>query len=343
MLTLAVPKEPGWYLKPSTILESRALIHSLRWILYNLGHTSNLEVVRDGPDIKEELVLFLNSFYSPERVSPDYSFLLNLFAHIWEENTFANLIRRMPLPNLDSVLMFIDGLCWYSLQAPPPADDSSPWNASPVVRLVIAIKCFEGLLEELSEKGKKLPRTPVAQFLTDLDQHPLVEKNGLLTVERNLEYALEKLRWAQEVNKSENRHGAMMRHFDYIFEVQIRQIENRLPDGYNSHQGMPQDGNPMSRISDNKDAKHLLMEYIPSEDVVSWFAFREKLLFGFLNRTDVEAGLRKWFSTYEGLIICDCEHIFSFTLPSGAEPGVQVTCINCSTRHDVDPRDARII
>ncbi len=134
-----------------------------------------------------------------------------------------------------------------------------------------------------------------------------------------------------------------MKHFDYIFELQIRQMEKRLPDGYNSRLGMPQNGNPMSGISDEKDAEHLLMEYRPSEDVVSWFAFRENLLFKFLRPKAVEAGLREWFSKYEGLIICDCGHLFTFSLPNGVEPGVQVTCPNCSTRHKVDLADAQTI
>ena len=40
MYTIQLPSDRSYYLRPGTILEARSLIHSLRWLLYQLGYDS---------------------------------------------------------------------------------------------------------------------------------------------------------------------------------------------------------------------------------------------------------------------------------------------------------------
>jgi hypothetical protein len=65
-------KMPGCveYVKPATILETRALIHSLCWILYTLGYNHDLNQPQGDnvstQHLKHALGIFLNSFYRRE-------------------------------------------------------------------------------------------------------------------------------------------------------------------------------------------------------------------------------------------------------------------------------------
>jgi hypothetical protein len=73
--TVTVPDEQDWYLRPATVLETRALVHCLRWILHLFG---------GGERAREPLLLYLNRFYSRETIEPDYRLLLDLLASGWE-------------------------------------------------------------------------------------------------------------------------------------------------------------------------------------------------------------------------------------------------------------------
>src|ERR1700722_10009872 len=110
MATLELPGQSGAYLRPLTILESRAVALSLLHLFDRLG----------ADDYAcSEIARYVRLFYPHSSTSNDYTFLLNLFAHLGEASDFPSLIEKGGPAVLKGILQNIVVLGWYALHAPP--------------------------------------------------------------------------------------------------------------------------------------------------------------------------------------------------------------------------------
>ena len=269
MPTISLPNVPKSHIRPRTILEARALIHALRWIAYLFGY-------KEGSQI--ELARYLEAFYfsAPDKIKLDYTFLFKLFAKLWERDNFAELVRTTHIKALDQILILISAICWYALQAPPLMGDdaTSVLNSNPVFRLLYALKRGEIFLTKNSK-----PYKYIAEFLEEIETKDTASSRP---IRENLEYSQRYVNYIRQKNMAENQNPVMARHFDQILGIQSRQLGQRIPLGYVSEIAMPENGNPLKYIFSEQDADDLYMtEYSPEREVLSWFTFRENLLFKF--------------------------------------------------------------
>jgi TPR repeat protein len=267
MSTLELPGQTGAYLRPLTILESRAVAISLLHLFDRLG----------ADDYAcSEIARYVRLFYPHSSTSNDYTFLLNLFAYLGGAPDFPSLIEQGGPAVLKGILQNIVVLGWYALHAPPlmPTEVDSYANSSSVVRLMIALKNLEAAIATRTEH-----RTG-AHFLEAVDNSDTALAVDIAPCRDVLAYCIQYLEVVKARNRAENAHPSLALHFDYIFEIQLAQLRRRLKRGYASSLGMPDGGHLLGGFEDFDVDHHLLLEtYAAPCDVQQWFAFRENLLF----------------------------------------------------------------
>jgi hypothetical protein len=265
--TLELPEQTGTYLRPLTILESRAVALSLLHLFDRLG----------ADDYAcSEIARYVRIFYPHPSTSNDYTFLLDLFAHLGDAPDFPSLIDRQGPAVLKGILQNIVMLGWYALHAPPlmPTEVDSYANSSSVVRLLIAFKSLETAF------STQTVYPTAADFLDNVDDSDIALHADLVPCSDILAYCIQYLETVKARNRAQNTHPSLALHFDYIFEIQLAQLRRRLERGYASSLGMPNGGHLVGGFEDFDVDQHLLLEtYEAPCDVQQWFALRENLLF----------------------------------------------------------------
>jgi len=276
LVTLGTTEDKNWYLGPATILETRAVVHCLRWIIHLLG---NSERARGA------LLLYLDSFVD----SNDYSILLDVLASGFGKRDFRDLAASTPVELLQMPLMIVDAACWYALQAPPPMPDCTAVRSSPVVRLIYAlryiVKCYQ---EEktFASMADVLASMDAAEHAVDFDLCP---------IEDILQFSLKFVRHLKSMTPQIT--SAVFRsHFEYVLNVQEPHLARRLGKGYVSYVGMPENGHPIFGMSSDEEAHGLsFQDYTPDSKVGEWFTFRHRLLYMNSNSDQVRSELVRYF------------------------------------------------
>jgi len=297
MLTIKIPNQTDYYLRPITILETRALIHSLRWILYQLGYSKS-----SVPEVVNYL-----SAYLQEDILPDYRFLFDLFLRIGEINSYPEL-ENFDAKGIDRFLSIISALCWYALQSPPPVAETSLLDSSPVARLLLAAIVLEKDALEICHKilkGEKLGFNMEASFdridAANRKIDSLHGNSGLSPIRKILDASIGTLKQIKWMNREYVINEEIRKHFDHIFEIQEYQLEKRIQSGYSSTLADPLFGNPLYGMQDDTDFDQLIpSNYKPSRHVLAWCDFRENLVFKEIWKGRmIKAKARKLFGSLE--------------------------------------------
>jgi hypothetical protein len=286
------------YLGPVAILEARAMMHSLCWILFTLGYDHSAEEIRPHPKnpLKDELLLFMHTFYRREELRPEYRMVIDLLSGLWGEKCFEDLIQNMSIQYLFTVFMLIDGLCWYALQSPPSACEIHEINKNPVTRLLLAMIYFENNVVRAVSKGEKFRRESTAAMLIEMEQSSYMREYHLLPVADCLKATLNETQRCIHLGY-DDLNVPLREHFDNLLRIQQTQMSIRLTDGYNSLLGLPQTGNPAlgahPYISSESEARDLLQAFETRPELTNWFAARENLLYKYSPRLEKKNLLRK--------------------------------------------------
>jgi hypothetical protein len=280
LYTVVVPNEPGWYLRPSSILETRALLHCLQWILHLLGNDERA---------RELACIYLDSFYGRETIAPDYRFLFDLCAKAWEKD-FHTFVREAPIPLLQQFLMMTDAACWYALQAPPPMPDASAIRSSPIIRLIHGLRFLYGAY------GNRQSYSTAVDAMLAMDVAKEASAFELTDISRALIYCAEFVHYLRQLNQEEIIDPVFRKHFDRVLGVQQRQLAKRAPKGYISFIGMPENGHPVLGIRSEEDVNDLAWDaYVADPRVREWFAFRQEFLYHSLDAESAGRSLRSFF------------------------------------------------
>lgn len=296
-------RRPGsnTYVGAVAILEARAMVHALCWILFILGYDHSAEEIRPHPKnpLKHELLLFMNTYYRREVLRPEYRLLIDLFAGLWGQNSLEDLITEMPIQYLFTVLLLIDGLCWYALHTPPSGCSVHEINKSPAGRLLLAMLYCEDNIAGANSRGEKFRRESTAAMLTELDESAYMRKYYLLPVEDCLAVTLEEVRKYARAGYGDFSDG-LREHFDRLLGIQETQMSKRLSHGYNSFLGLPQTGNPAHAahhyVSSESQARDLLHGFDEKPEVSGWFTARENLLYKYVPELEKRLLLLKYLT-----------------------------------------------
>jgi hypothetical protein len=278
MLSVRLPDQPSLYLRPLAILEGRALAITCQHLYMRLG--------RDDYAARE-IGRYVNEFYRPWDIYPDYSFLLSLFASFRGYENIQAAVEADEASWMYEALLPITVVGWYSLHAPPLMTRDSVENSSPPLRLIIALQA----LERAARKGKSY--ADGTEFMEDIDREGRREGFDLMPVEEILDYCLAYLQEVRRRNREENNRAGIRQHFDRIFEIQEQQLTRRRGSGYVSSLGMPDHGF-INAFTQDFDTELLLEPYESEDEVTQWFGIRENLLFHYARPTGFWDTVRKF-------------------------------------------------
>ncbi len=243
----------------------------------------------DTSDCKNAILLYLTRIY--QQTIPEYTFILNLFAQFFDCQDIQDFIKKHSLKELEGILYMINACCWYALQAPPPMNQNSLFNSSPIARLLLSIKA----VQEIVENNRTFEHIP--EFLNLLDRSPDASYLFIEPISSVLDYCLQALEYVKHLNMTSNNNQQIKSHFNRIIDTQITQISKRRNSEfpYASLIGLAESGNPMIGIEDD-ELDYLLLDYIPDEKTKNWFKDRSQLLFQVQERTSIVEILERWFS-----------------------------------------------
>jgi len=265
MPTVLVPGADGTYLRPLTVLESRAVALTGLLLLNRLGGDDYAAV---------EVARFLETFYAPREAFPDYRFLLDLFLRLWGRENLLDLAIERGAIGLTGLLKAVSVVGWYGLHATPEANSEAPLNASPMLRVVIAM---QELIKYLGQGNTLLEGVP---FLDAVDRGDGADILGLTDSRETLDYSLHYVRGVRRHNQAANPNPHLLAHFDHVLALQEGQIERRRQHGYEFAAGLPEDGSVLRGLTAPECDQDLFFdEEPPPEPVRRWFALRENLLF----------------------------------------------------------------
>ncbi|HEX6753838.1 MAG TPA: hypothetical protein VF093_09670 [Solirubrobacterales bacterium] len=263
--TVSIPDAGGAYLKPLTILETRAVAHTALFLLTRLG----------GDDAAAaDIALFLETFYTPRDAFPDYRFLLDLFAELQGGENFVDLVEKRGVGGLVVALKVMSIVCWYALHAPPESRPEGQANASPMLRLVIALNALVAYLQQGNTT------IDAVKFLDGVDVDQRDAGFGIRGSRETLGHSVLYLSKVRRHNREVNPHPALRDHFESVLSVQQSLLEARHELGYDFPTGMSENGSAIAGLSvDEIDPRLLFGGEGPPESVRQWFRLREMLLF----------------------------------------------------------------
>jgi hypothetical protein len=280
LYTLAEPDDPDWYLRPSTILEARAVVHALAWILHLFGGT---EAAR-GP-----LRLYLDTFYPREDKAHDYRLVLDILASLFESESFYELIEHADIQIINYIFVSVDSACWYALHAPPPMPSGSAIHSNPVIRLIYYLQFMARCHEQKRGFSSAVDAMNAMDLAPGAKEHELRPVGEILTFSRELTNHLR--------GKVDQIACPIMRaHFDHILTVQERRFAARIPHGYTSRVGMPDTGHPALGLRTEAEVADLAFDaYKADQKVIDWFRFRHNIVYSFMQPAVIDATLRRFF------------------------------------------------
>jgi hypothetical protein len=292
--TVAIPGIEGAYFRPLTILESRAV-----------SLTSLLLLSRLGGDraAADDVVLFLETFYSPRESFPDYRFLLDLVVGLWGADDFPALLDEHGVKSLQSLLRGMAMLGWYALHATPETNAEGMANSSPMLRFIAALQELHGRVRDGDNEFDAV------EFLDSVDTSKRGKAFGFSGSRETLGYSLRYLHRLRRHNYDANPHAGLKAHFETVLSIQQRQLERRFSSGYDFPSGMPESGSAITGLGSEPDDAHLLFgeEDEPSAEVFDWFRLREMLLFRHARPPGFWADVWRALGTHPGIEESDPE------------------------------------
>jgi hypothetical protein len=321
-VTLSPVDRPDWYMRASTVLEGRAVVESLRWVLSALAGST----VR-----RSALHAYVDENY-PAEGAYDYRYFLDLAAAWMGQPTIERCIDDADLDTLDQVLWLLDLAGWFALHARIREHDGRYLNEPMFVRFAYAVQEMD------REYSRAEPRHPF-ELLSAVEQAERARALQLTTLADSLEGT------RAAVSTTLDRHVAviwqqeMRQHFETVLGVLDSALERRQQTGYASPLSSPPDGNPFA-VFDPADAG-LFAGYTPSPWVGRWFELRNGAVFRPDTLRRVRAQLADQFGLAELVVPCECETLISAVVPKW-RPQHEVTC-HCGKVHTLSACDLTYI
>jgi hypothetical protein len=263
----------NWYLRPTTILETKAVAGTLLYIL-DLA-----------PDPAELLAYWRMIYADREGMPQDYFFILDLLASMSGQQDFDTLLEGGIVASIRHVLLLAQGVCWLAMHASPRpigASGKPSTTGNPVVRLVWALSLLPEALSKLGTPGQPMLGNEILMYVekhelfSQLDQ---VEASLAIKASVHALGSIEEL--AMGIHDEEVR-----RHFAKVCSIMRPQFLGRRP-GYDSLFGQPDTGNPRIGVRTAEQMELFFHDHAPSGAYSEWLGLRGAALF---SRSELSAG-----------------------------------------------------
>lgn len=266
LATARIPGAKSGYLRPATILETRAVAIAGLNVLNTLG--------RDLP-AAADVARLLDNTYAPRAEFPDYVFLSDLYVGLFGYSDFEEGVQREGVEWLEWVLQIMASTGWLALHSVPGAHPANVGTSSPVVRLVTALQLIDQHLA-----GQEGP-IDLASITERLDATDMGGYGETVDADRAVDESISFLEHVRAQNHFENSSPILRRHFDRLLELQLRALTARRGKGYGVRLGLLLDGDIEAGMREFPPEVQSLFssDYLPPTEVKRYLALRETIVF----------------------------------------------------------------
>jgi hypothetical protein len=314
----------NWYLRPMTVLETKAVTATLLFILDT------------APDFRDASRYFEIVYGSRrEHLPQDYLFVLDILARIHSFKDIGDVLATGDKLAIRSLLVVAQSICWFALHACaiPKAYAGGPsLSGNPAVRLFCAIFMFPPATHAIAAAGE----TPTgASLLKVLEDNDLFRGFDQLSVEETVDasrFALEKLE--QEVGGIWN--PEVRDHFEHRIAIMKPHFANQR-DHYGLALGQPENGNARDYVRSDEDLELFYHDHEPNGAYLEWLELRPQILFS--RATPSDALITKLDEHFRALFTVGACEPCSVCWPiwvSRFATQVHVVCPNCRTASKMD-------
>lgn len=311
---------PDWYMRASTLLEGRAVIASLAWIIWNLEGYEELAPL---------LCQYVSTLYPPDE-NYDYRFLLDIAAAWMGCASIEDAFQKLDFATIRNILFMVDSAAWFGLHAGPKLKDGQPVNENLFFRFIYALQEMEiaydrgygGSPLELLAKLEDLERARAASILP----FDSAIGNSLTFLQNASDDILPQI-WQTEIRD----------HFQTIFNQLGKALATRRQEGYVTPMAAAYHGNLLLYVAE--PYRFLLKPYSPKAWVKDWFEFRNESFFTADSVSRKRRRLAGQFGLAEAVISCECGVLISAAIPKW-RTGHTVVCEHCRKVHELRPGDA---
>ena len=313
--------QPHWYMRTITLMEGRAVVESMMWIMDSLGP-------EHGPRLAEAYLQanYGNALY-------DYRFLPDVAANLCGAPTVADAFRQYGR-RFATPLWLVDHAAWYALHAGMRKGEqgSPPFRLDTMFfRFFFAVDAFV--------RDARLDVTPEKTLLdaahTDLARDAgIVPMADTLTTTLTFVEAVEKR--VADISNDEMRNHLL----DKLYLIR-ENLKRRIDAGYAFPAAAPNHGNCLAEL-DKETSQALFYTRQPGQWVADWFEFRTKCLFTPTLATLTLRHLRRQFGLSTVLVNCDCGALVSYVAPLRRR-GYRFSCPGCGRAHDLESSEMTMI
>jgi hypothetical protein len=314
---------PDWYMRASTLLEGRAVIASLAWIIWNLEGYEELGSL---------LCQYVSMLYPPDE-NHDYRFLLDIAATWMRCTTIEDAFQRLDIATIRDHLFMVDSAAWFGLHAGPKLKDGQALNENLFVRFIYALqeieiaynRGYDGSPLELLAKIEGAERAK-ALNIVPFDS---AVGNSITFLQIALDNTLPQI-WQTQIQD----------HFQTIFDQLKKALSIRLNEGYVTPLAAAYKGNVLLYVAEQY--RFLLKPYSAKAWVKDWFEFRNESFFTADSVGRRRRRLAGQFGLAELIIQCECGVMISAAVPKWRARHT-VACGHCKKVHELCQGDTTVI
>jgi hypothetical protein len=325
-LSFRLDRRPGWYMRASTLLEGRAVVESLLWIIDAVG--------LDTPELPDLLRAYMKTNYGPN-TGYDYRFLTELAAWWVGDADFDSLLRR-PMRKVQILLHMVDNAAWFALNAGYHISDSGAMHPENIFRRFLF---GVATLWSASTASTQCAATPY-DILQGAESQEEARAAYIISTPLALDSALRILDGLR-AQLPRMWQPDMPEHFDAIFRVLSTAIARRSDQGLAFPAGAPANGNVLWSLDEDTYAD-LFRPYAPAQWVKQWFEFRNKSMFTITTKQTSLTYLRAQFGLAEVAIRCECGALVSQVVPKW-RPDTMIRCPSCGRSRHLTAADLTFI
>jgi hypothetical protein len=288
---------PDWYMRASALLEGRAVIASLSWMIWNLEGYEEL-----GPLLSR----YVSTLYPPDE-NYDYRFLLDIAAAWMGCSTVEDAFQKFDFTTIRNILFMVDSAAWFGLHAPIKVRDGQVMNENLFFRFIYALQ----EMEKAYDRG--YDGSPL-DLLSEIEVLERAKTWNLFTFDQAITNSVNFLRQALENTLPQIWQTEIKEHFREIFHQLEVALSIRLKEGgYVTPLAAAYRGNLLLYLE--KEYRFLTKPYSPKAWVKDWFEFRNESFFTADSVSRRRRRLAGQFGLAEVVISCECGVMISAAVP----------------------------
>lgn len=308
----------NWFVRPLTILEGKAVAHSLLYLA---------SLPFEG--IADDIVLFYRAFYAERRnhSAPDYLFVLDTVSQQWNKNNFDDIVEARDLQQLRAVLRTTQLICWFAMHAPAPINGDTKFASDPNARLFVALRWFS---EYMLDPSKFVISCPLDMGI-QMGESKICEDLGMPSIIETIDRTKKDIKRREDDVKKYVWDLDIKDWFTYKLGYMRRQFGEKDQTGVCNF-SFPSSGSPFAEERSQADQVFLMLDYEERSGVEEWLKIRKSFFFDPIRASDSGSEpildlARSHFAFVDNFVSCDkCDEFIHHIRTSKKYPPEELYC-----------------